>query len=196
MAIFKAAVEVRDPGERVLGEGMAYVHLPRDIEVRQDASGTVSLKRWEPGADAPSHLALADGRYLPISVSVQKLSDCSRNHILRFQADWPPSRYTSPRRRPRMAISREQVEHVAQLARLGLSEDEIGRLQEQLSQILESMRAIDRLDTSAIAPTAQVIPLHTVMRDDVDRPSLPVEDVLRNAPRREGDFFKVPPVLE
>jgi aspartyl-tRNA(Asn)/glutamyl-tRNA(Gln) amidotransferase subunit C len=95
-----------------------------------------------------------------------------------------------------MAISREQVEHVAQLARLGLSEDEKGRLQQQLSQILEAMQAIDRVDTSAIPPTAQVIPLDTVMRDDVTRPSLPVEDVLRNAPRREGDFFKIPPVLE
>ncbi len=95
-----------------------------------------------------------------------------------------------------MAISREQVEHVAHLARLGLGEDEKNRLQEQLSQILDTMRLIDRLDTSAIPPTAQVIPLHTVLRDDTPRPSLPVEDVLRNAPRREGAFLKVPPVLE
>jgi aspartyl-tRNA(Asn)/glutamyl-tRNA(Gln) amidotransferase subunit C len=55
---------------------------------------------------------------------------------------------------------------------------------------------IDSLDTSAIPPTAQVIPLNTVMRDDVARPSLPLEEVLKNAPRREGAFFKVPPVLE
>ena len=95
-----------------------------------------------------------------------------------------------------MAISRGQVEHVAHLARLGLSEEETTRFQQQLSQILEAMRAIDRLDTSAIPPTAQVIPVDTVMRDDVVRPSTPVEDVLRNAPSREGDFFKVPPVLE
>ncbi len=95
-----------------------------------------------------------------------------------------------------MAISREQVEHVAHLARLGLSDEEKARLEEQLSHILEAMQAIDRLDTSAIPPTAQVIPLQTVMRDDVVRPSAPVDDVLRNAPRREGDFFKVPPVLE
>ena len=95
-----------------------------------------------------------------------------------------------------MAISREQVEHVAHLARLGLTDDEKARLEEQLSHILEAMQVIDRLDTSAIPPTAQVIPLHTVMREDVVRPSLPVDEVLRNAPRREGDFFKVPPVFE
>ncbi len=95
-----------------------------------------------------------------------------------------------------MALSREQVERVAELARLGLSDDEIDRFQQQLSQILGHMQALDRVDTSAIPPTAQVIPLSSVMRDDVVRPSLPVEDVLRNAPRREGDFLKVPPVLE
>ena len=95
-----------------------------------------------------------------------------------------------------MAISREQVERVAELARLGLGDDEIDRFQQQLSQILGHMQALDTVDTSAIPPTAQVIPVSSVMRDDVVRPSLPVEDVLRNAPRREGDFIKVPPVLE
>ena len=95
-----------------------------------------------------------------------------------------------------MAISREQVEHVAHLARLGLSDEETDRLQQQLSQILGHMQMIDQLDTSAIPPTAQVIPVSTVMRDDVARPSLPTEDILKNAPRREGAFFKVPPVLE
>jgi aspartyl-tRNA(Asn)/glutamyl-tRNA(Gln) amidotransferase subunit C len=95
-----------------------------------------------------------------------------------------------------MAISREQVEHVAHLARLGMSDDEIDRLQQQLSQILGHMQMIDSLDASAIPPTAQVIPVSNVMREDVARPSLPTDEVLKNAPRREGDFFKVPPVLE
>jgi aspartyl-tRNA(Asn)/glutamyl-tRNA(Gln) amidotransferase subunit C len=95
-----------------------------------------------------------------------------------------------------MAISREQVEHVAHLARLGLSDDETNRLQQQLSQILGHMQMIDQLDTSAIPPTAQVIPLNTVMREDTPRPSRPVDEILQNAPRREGAFFKVPPVLE
>ncbi len=95
-----------------------------------------------------------------------------------------------------MAISREQVEHVAHLARLGLSAEETDRLQQQLSQILGHMQMIDTLDTSAIPPTAQVIPLHSVMRDDVARPSQATDEILQNAPRREGAFFKVPPVLE
>jgi aspartyl-tRNA(Asn)/glutamyl-tRNA(Gln) amidotransferase subunit C len=95
-----------------------------------------------------------------------------------------------------MAISREQVEHVARLARLGLSDEETDRLQQQLSQILGHMQMIDQLDTSTIPPTAQVIPLSTVMREDVPRPSSPLDDVLENAPRREGAFLKVPPVLE
>jgi len=95
-----------------------------------------------------------------------------------------------------MAISREEVDHVAYLARLGLTDAEKTTLQEQLSAILEHMRTINELDTSQIPPTAQVIPLRNVMRADEPRPSLPVEDVLRNAPDREGAFFRVPPVLE
>ena len=85
---------------------------------------------------------------------------------------------------------------MAHLARLGLSDEETDRLQQQLSQILGHMQLIDQLDTSAIPPTAQVIPVSTVMREDLPRPSAPVEEILENAPRREGDFFKVPPVLE
>jgi aspartyl-tRNA(Asn)/glutamyl-tRNA(Gln) amidotransferase subunit C len=95
-----------------------------------------------------------------------------------------------------MSISREEVEHVAFLARLGLSEDEKATLQEQLSAILEHMRTINELDTSQIAPTAQVIPLRNVMRADEPRPSLSAEQVLGNAPDREGSFFRVPHVLE
>ena len=95
-----------------------------------------------------------------------------------------------------MAISRAEVHHVARLARLGLEDAELEQMAAELNHILEAMQALGELDTSAIPPTAQVIPLSSVMRDDVIRPSLPVEEVLRNAPRREGDFFKVPPVLE
>jgi aspartyl-tRNA(Asn)/glutamyl-tRNA(Gln) amidotransferase subunit C len=95
-----------------------------------------------------------------------------------------------------VAITRERVEHVAHLARLGLSDDEVDRLQDQLSQILGAMQVIDRVDTSTIPPTAQVIPIDTVMRDDVVRPSLPVDLVLKNAPRREGDLLRVSPVLD
>ncbi len=95
-----------------------------------------------------------------------------------------------------MTISRADVEHVARLARIGLTDAEVDRLSEQLSHILDAMEALRALDTSAIPPTAQVIPLHDVMRDDVVRPSLPVEDVLLNAPRTRDQQFLVPPVLE
>jgi aspartyl-tRNA(Asn)/glutamyl-tRNA(Gln) amidotransferase subunit C len=95
-----------------------------------------------------------------------------------------------------MSISRDDVEHVAYLARLGLTDEEKDRLAQQLSQILDAMRVIDQLDTSAIPPTAQVIPLRNVMRDDLEHPSFSREEILRNAPRREGEYVLVPPVLE
>ena len=90
MAVFKSAVVVFDPHERSLGEGRAYIHLPRGHDVRQEATGTVTLRRWEPGDATPTLLGLEDGRRLGISVSREVLSECSRNHILRFQATWPP----------------------------------------------------------------------------------------------------------
>jgi aspartyl-tRNA(Asn)/glutamyl-tRNA(Gln) amidotransferase subunit C len=95
-----------------------------------------------------------------------------------------------------MAISREDVEHVARLARLGLDDQEVERLTSQLAHILDAMQALGQLDTSAIPPTAQVIPLQNVMRDDVSRPCLSPEDVLRNAPATRDGQFLVPPVLE
>ena len=95
-----------------------------------------------------------------------------------------------------MAISRHDVEHVARLARLGLDDEEIERLTAELSHILDAMQALRDLDTSAIPPTAQVIPLRNVMREDVPRPSLPAEDILRNAPATREQQFLVPPVLD
>jgi aspartyl-tRNA(Asn)/glutamyl-tRNA(Gln) amidotransferase subunit C len=93
-------------------------------------------------------------------------------------------------------LTREEVDHVAFLARLGLSDAERERLRAELGSILEYMRVLERLDTAAIPPTAQVIPLHNVLRDDTVRPSLPVAEVLANAPAREEDYFRVAPVLE
>ena len=94
-----------------------------------------------------------------------------------------------------MRLSRAEVEHVAALARLGLSDDEIDRLRDQLSTILGHIAALDRLDTAAIPPTAQVITLTNVMRDDDERPSLPRAAVLMNAPRQADGFFEVHAVL-
>ena len=95
-----------------------------------------------------------------------------------------------------MPITPEDVEKTALLARLELGEDEKERLVEQLSSILDQIAVIAEVDTSAIPPTAQVVALHNVMRPDEVRPSLAPEQVLANAPDREGDFFKVRAVLE
>ena len=93
-------------------------------------------------------------------------------------------------------IGREEVEHVAVLARLGLSDDEIERMQAQLSRILEAVAALRDVDTSRIGPTAQVIQLENVMRDDVARPPAERDAILANAPVREGGFLRVPVVLD
>ena len=95
-----------------------------------------------------------------------------------------------------MSLSREDVLHIARLARLGLDEAEVPRFQQQLSHILENFEILKQVDTEGVAPTAQSIDLQSVMAEDRLAPSLPVDDVLANAPRREGDFFRVRAVLE
>jgi len=95
-----------------------------------------------------------------------------------------------------MKISREEVLHIALLARLGLTEAEVDRLSEQLSNILENFEILKQVDTSDIPPTAQSIALQNVVSDDEIAPSLPLNDVLANAPQKDGDFFKVRAVLE
>jgi aspartyl-tRNA(Asn)/glutamyl-tRNA(Gln) amidotransferase subunit C len=93
------------------------------------------------------------------------------------------------------SLTRADVEHVAHLARLGLTGEELARLQGQLNHILDQYAKLAELDTDAIAPTAQTIELENILRDDVARPSLSVEEVLANAPQRDGDFFVVPAIL-
>ena len=94
-----------------------------------------------------------------------------------------------------MRLSRDEVRHVASLARLGLNDDEIARMQDQLSSILEHIAAIDRLNTDAISPTAQVVALTNVFRPDILAESLPREALLANAPRQREGFFEVRAVL-
>ncbi len=94
-----------------------------------------------------------------------------------------------------MALTLADVEHVAALARLGLTADEKERLRDQLSSILEHINALSELDTDAIPPTAQVIEITNVLRDDVARPSLPRDVILSQAPRHTDGFFEVDAVL-
>ena len=95
-----------------------------------------------------------------------------------------------------MKLSPAQVEHVAELAQLALSDEEKELFVRQLSTILEYAERLQQLDTDAIPPTSTVLPLENVMRRDETRPSLPLADVLANAPAVEEDCFQVPVVLE
>ena len=95
-----------------------------------------------------------------------------------------------------MKLSREEVLHIALLARLGLTEAEVDKLREQLSNILENFEALQQVDTSGITPTAQSIALQNVVSNDEVADSLPPSQVLANAPQKDGGFFRVRAVLE
>lgn len=95
-----------------------------------------------------------------------------------------------------MELTREQVQHIADLARLALSEEECALYREQLSAILEYFERLQELDTAAIPPTATVLPLSNVMRADEPVPPFPRESMLANAPAVEEGWFRVPAVLE
>ena len=92
-----------------------------------------------------------------------------------------------------MAISRDEVLHVARLARLALSDEEIDRLGAQLNAILEAVGKVSELDLADVEPTAHPLDLVNVWAEDEPQSSLPVEDALANAPDREAGFFRVPP---
>jgi aspartyl-tRNA(Asn)/glutamyl-tRNA(Gln) amidotransferase subunit C len=92
-------------------------------------------------------------------------------------------------------LSRTDVAHVAHLARLGLTDEELGILEGQLNHILDQYAILATVPTDEIPPTAQTIELENILRDDVARESMPVADVLGNAPATEGDYIVVPPIL-
>lgn len=97
-----------------------------------------------------------------------------------------------------MSLTRAQVEHIAELAKLKLSDAEIEKMTQQLSAILDYAARLNELDTDAIPPTASVVPLQNVMREDRIVPSLPREDVLANAPDKDArsEFFRVRAILK
>jgi aspartyl-tRNA(Asn)/glutamyl-tRNA(Gln) amidotransferase subunit C len=90
-------------------------------------------------------------------------------------------------------ITKEEVLHVARLARLELTDDEVGRLQEQLSDILEAVSKVSELDLSDVPPTAHPLEIANAWAEDVPRPCLPLDEVFANAPDRDDDYFRVPP---
>jgi aspartyl-tRNA(Asn)/glutamyl-tRNA(Gln) amidotransferase subunit C len=94
-----------------------------------------------------------------------------------------------------MLIARAEVEKVARLARLQLSDDELDRMTDQLGEILGYIELLSELDTSNVEPMAHALDVANVFRDDVVRPSLPREAALANAPRSDGHCYRVPAVL-
>ena len=99
-------------------------------------------------------------------------------------------------RRSALPLSRQEVQHIARLARLGLSEEDIDRFREQLADILDYFQRLRQVNTDDVPPTAHTLPLHNVLRDDEPQPSYDKEDVLANAPQRQGDLFRVRAILE
>ena len=95
-----------------------------------------------------------------------------------------------------MSLTREEVEHIGQLARLGLTEEEVAKFQEQLSEILTHFDALQELDTEGVPPTPYPLPLDSVMRNDEAKDSLSQEDVLANAPLAEDGTFRVRAILD
>ena len=95
-----------------------------------------------------------------------------------------------------MSLTRKEVEHIADLARLDLSETEKQKYQEQLSAILDYAARLQQLDTSGIPPTSSVLAPHRILREDVPADSLPRQETLANAPAIKDDQFQVPPVFE
>ena len=95
-----------------------------------------------------------------------------------------------------MPLDREQVETIASLARIGISEEEIEMFRQQLSHILEQFEVLDELDTTGVQPTGHAVNVHGVLREDEPQDSQAPEDTLSNAPRREGEYFRVKAVLE
>lgn len=93
-------------------------------------------------------------------------------------------------------ISADQVRHLAELARIDLSEAELTSLTTELGQIVESVAKVSEVATPEVPATSHPIPMTNVFRDDVVRPSLTVEQALSGAPDREGNYFRVPPILD
>ena len=98
---------------------------------------------------------------------------------------------------PEPELSVEQVRQVAALCHIALTDEEAEQLRAEMAKLLDEVSVLQRIDTSGVEPTGHAVEeVHTVMRDDVSRPPLEREDVLANAPRREGSFFRVQAVME
>jgi aspartyl-tRNA(Asn)/glutamyl-tRNA(Gln) amidotransferase subunit C len=95
-----------------------------------------------------------------------------------------------------LPLSKDQVKHVAHLARVGITEEDVERFRHQLSDVLDYFERLDRVDIEGVPPTSHTLPLHNVMREDETEPSYDVDDILANAPNQEERRFRVRAILE
>ena len=95
-----------------------------------------------------------------------------------------------------MKLTTEEVRHIAMLARVGMTDEEIERMRDEMSSILENFDILSQVDTSGVEPTGHSVDVHTVLRDDSIRESSSQEDVLANAPSSEEEFIRIRAVLE
>jgi aspartyl-tRNA(Asn)/glutamyl-tRNA(Gln) amidotransferase subunit C len=95
-----------------------------------------------------------------------------------------------------MALTPDQVRHIAHLARLGLTDEDVAKFAPQLSEILDYFERLKAVDTTGVPPTAYPLDLHNILRDDVEDPPAAAEEILKNAPQREGEFFRVRAILD
>lgn len=95
-----------------------------------------------------------------------------------------------------MSLTPDEVRHIAHLARLGLTDEDVAKFRDQLSGILDYFEELRQVDTEGVPPTAYAFDLHNVMRDDEPTPPADPADILANAPQREGEYFRVRAILE
>lgn len=95
-----------------------------------------------------------------------------------------------------MAITKDTVKYVAHLARIELKPKELEKLSGQLKEIIDFIDKLKKVDTKDISPTSHILPINNVLREDSPKPSLSIEKALKNTPRKEGNFFGVPKVIE
>ena len=164
------------PDDRPVGVGDERLRLGMfdgELEAEPSVTPILADEQVDDGVDVGSDHRPDDGELHPPMVAGRRLSSTAM-----------------------ATLSRSDVEHVAHLARLGLTDAELARLEVQLNHILDQYAILAELPTDDIPPTAQTIELENILRDDVVRPSLPVEAVLANAPARDGDFIVVPAILD
>ena len=177
---------------------------PRDarefVIVRIRQKSRIVPQQSQPRGESPQHIVREESHRPDYTAGGAPRQACAQKQIF---AKVPRLSRNAPsviiaRTEGRMPLTRTQVQHIAELAKLKLSDEELDRMTPQLSAILDHAARLQELDTDAIPPTASVVPLQNVMREDQVAPSLPRDDVLANAPDKDerSEFFRVRAILK